>query len=804
MVLNYLKLAFRNLVRHKGFSLINILGLSLGMAVCILIMQYVSYENSYDKFHENYENIYRVQFNIYKHGELIVECAAAVPAVGPAMKENFPEVLEYCRAFPISGIMTSGEKSFREDDIQVVGPTFNTLLSFPITKGDPETALDGPNKTVITESTARRFFGDEDPLGKTITWDGSIDFEVTGVCVDVPENSHIKFTFLFSHDTIREFWGDAVDTAWGWYDYNTYVLLKEGTDHLDFNRKFDEWLFNEKGEEWAERDARYEFPLQPLSSIHLYSDLLQESEPEENGDGTAVKFLTIIALFILVIAWVNYINLSTSKALERAREVGIRKVSGAAKTELIRQFLLESFLINFLALFFSLILVEVSLPYFRSLTGSNITPGILLTSNSWIWLPLVFITGSFLSGLYPAFVLSSYKPVLFLKGSLTRSSQGSLLRKLLVVFQFAISVALIAGAIIVYNQMSFLRGHDLGIDIDQTFVVKGPGVFSSDSVRTSLVETFKQEVTGMASVQSFSASTNVPGVEIFWGQGSFSEDQAREDANVMYLVGIDHNFIPSYDLKLLAGSNFTPGLKENMAEVIINRAAVYRYGYNEPDEIIGKKIFISRDTLLVSGVIENFNQLSLKTNIIPLAFPFIEASEGYYSMKINSNDTGKTVKMIKQKWDEIFPANPFDYFFLDEHFDRQYHRDIQFGNVFGIFTGLAIFIACLGLFALASFSAVQRTKEIGVRKVMGASVNNIVLLLAKDFMRLVCFSIIISVPVTYFLMISWLQSFAYRITISAWSFLLSAVIVTLIAVVTISYQTFKTAISNPSEALKYE
>jgi len=318
MLKNYLKIAFRNLLRHKGFSFINILGLAIGMAVCIIIMQYVSYENSFDKFHVNYENIYRVQFNIYKHGELIVECAAAVPAVGPAMKDNFPEVLEYCRAFPVDGIMSYGEKSFREDDIQVVGPTFITMLSFPLIKGDPVTALDGPNKTVITESTAKRFFGDEDPIGKTISWDGEMDFEVTGICIDVPENSHIKFTFLVSHDTIREFWGDAVDTAWGWYDYNTYVMLADGTDHKEFDKKFDAWLEAVKGEEWAKRDARYEFPLQSIESIHLYSDLLQESEPAENGDGIAVKFLTLIALFILVIAWVNYINLSTSKAMERA------------------------------------------------------------------------------------------------------------------------------------------------------------------------------------------------------------------------------------------------------------------------------------------------------------------------------------------------------------------------------------------------------------------------------------------------------------------------------------------------------
>jgi putative ABC transport system permease protein len=804
MFKNYLKISFRNILRHKGFSFTNILGLSIGMAVCILIMQYVSFENSYDKFHDNFEDIYRVQFNIYKHGELLIECAAAVPAVGPAMKDNFPEVEEYCRAFPLSGIMTSGEISFREERIQAVGPTFNTLLSFPLIKGDPESALVGPNKAVITESTAKRFFGDEEPLGQTITWDGSIDFEITGICADVPQNSHIKFTVLISHDTLREFWGDAVDTAWGWYDYNTYVLLKEGTDYKEFDKKFDEWLFNEKGEEWESRDARYEFPLQPLSSIHLYSDLLQESEPDENGDGIAVKFLTIVALFILVIAWLNYINLSTSKALERAKEVGIRKVSGALKYELIRQFLFESFLINMIALFLSLIFVEISLPYFRSLTGSNITPFLLISSGIWFWLLLIFITGSYFSGLYPAYILSSYKPVKVLKGASSSGSQGSLLRKILVVFQFAVSVALIAGVIIVYNQMSFLKNHELGIDIDQTLVVKGPGVFSSDSTRTSTIETFKQELVSLSYVKSFTASSYVPGVEIFWGQGSFSEDQTREDVEVMYLVGIDQDFIPAYDLKLIAGTNFSSNFKEDRSEAIVNRAAVKRYGYSIPEDIVGKNIFISRDTLMVRGVIENFNQMSLKTNITPLAFPFLANTVGFYSIKISSSNVQRSIEQIRELWNELLPGNPFDYFFLDEHFNKQYHKDIQFGNVFGIFTGLAIFIACLGLFALASFSAIQRTKEIGVRKVMGATVHNIVILLAKDFMKLVCLSILIAIPLTYFIMLNWLQGFAYRITISAWTFLLSALLVTLIAVVTISYQTFKTAASNPVDALKYE
>jgi len=806
MFKNYLKIVWRNVLKHKLYSIINILGLAIGMAVCMIIMQYVAYEKSYDKFHENYENIYRVKFNIYKHGQLKVECAAAVPAVGPAMKDNFPEVLEYCRAFPASGIMSNGEISFREERLQVVSPSFLTMLTFPMIIGDPESALDGPYKTVITESTARKYFGDDDPLGKTVTWDGEIDFEITGVCRDVPDNSHIKFSFLISHDTIREFWGEEVDTAWGWYDFNTYVLLEYATDYKHFNKKFDEWLLKEKGKDWEKREVRFEFPLQPLTSIHLYSNLLQESEPAENGDGTAVKFLFIISLFILLIAWVNFINLSTSRAVERSKEIGIRKVSGADRKELISQFLQESFIVNIIALIMAFILVYLSTPFFRDLTGSQMKPDFLVSSGLWLWLLLIFIVGSFLSGLYPAFVLSAFKPVLVLKGDNCKGIQGNLLRKILVVFQFVVSVILIAGLIIVFNQLRFLRSQNLGIDIEQTLVIKGPGIFSDESLKNIAMDSFKQEIDNLPVINSLSVSTNVPGVEIFWGQGSFSEDQTPEDAEVMYLVGIDQNFISNFGLKLLAGSNFTTDLAGNMKEAIVNHSAVKRYGYAKPEDIIDKKIFISRDTLLVKGVIENFNQMSLKSDIIPLAFPLIKEfnSDAFFSMKIANTGIKETINQVKDIWDHLFPGNPFDYFFLDEHFDNQYRKDIQFGVVFGIFTGLAIFIACLGLFALTSYSATQRTKEIGIRKVMGASVNNILKLLVFDFLGLIILSMLIALPIVYLVMDSWLNNFAYRISISGWTFLTTCVIVILITLITIAYQTIRTALSNPAEALKYE
>jgi putative ABC transport system permease protein len=782
--------------------MINILGLAIGMTVCLIIMQYVTYENSYDKFHTNFNELYRVTFKIFKHNELIVDCAAAVPAVGPKLKEIYPEVLDYCRAFPVSGIMSYKEKSFREERMHVVDSTFIEMFSFPLLVGDSKTALMGANKAIITESASKRFFGNENPIGKIVHWDGDVEFEITGVCADVPDNSHIKFTFLFSYGTIRKFWGEDVDNAWGWYDYNTYVLLKKGTNPKQIDEKFNQWLAKEFEESFEKYYTRYEFPLQPIGSIHLYSDLLQESEPAENGDGLAVQFLSIIALFVLILAWVNYINLATSQALSRAKEVGIRKVSGASKKELIFQFLLESLFINLIALIFAFVFVELITPYFQELINPNLSIHLLLSSDIWIYSLLIFIIGAILSGLYPALILSSYKPATVLKGKLSHSKKGTFLRKSLVIFQFTISICLISGSLIVYQQMSYLKNKELGINIDDTFVIQGPAVFESDSLRATQIEYFKQEIQKLSNVSSFTASSNVPGVEIFWGQGSRSEDQ--ELGEVMYLVGIDHNFISAFDLKLLAGTNFTPNLKQDQTEIIVNKSAVKRYGYSKPEDIIGRKVFVSEDTMVVKGVIEDFNQLSLKTNITPLAFPFIQHSNDFFSMKLTGDNYQSTIQSIHAIWEEAFPGNPYDYFFLDEHFNKQYKKDLQFSNVFTIFTVFAIFIACLGLYALTAFNTNQRTKEIGIRKVLGASVISIVKLLIKEYLKLVFIAFIIAIPLTIYVMDLWLVNFAYRIHIPGSIFILSGFIVSFIAFFTISFQTIKVANSNPVNALKYE
>ena len=445
MLRNFVLIAFRNLIKNKVFSLINILSLAIGMASCLLILQYVYYELSYDTFHSKAENIYRIQYNGYQNGKITFECAAAVPAVGPAMKDNFAEILEFTRLFPISDVMSyespeNGLIAFREEKMQVTDPAVFRVFDFGLIMGDTATALEGPNKTVISERAAKKYFGDEDPMNKRFQLGNFGEFMVTGVFKDVPENSHIKFDFLLSYQTLNNASDNSSETSWGWYDFNTYVLIKDGTEMTQLQEKWNTYLEEVRGEDWAKYNSKQDFLFQPLLDIHLYSDLLQESEPEEQGDGKTVYFLAVIAFFILFIAWVNYINLSTAKSIERANEVGLRKMFGAYKAQLMRQFMMESLLINFLAAALSILIFIFSFSLFTEVIGKKIPLTLLEDPGFWVVLLVLFLLGALISGTYPAMVLTSYKPVEVLKGKFASSRKGLLLRKVLVVFQFAASV----------------------------------------------------------------------------------------------------------------------------------------------------------------------------------------------------------------------------------------------------------------------------------------------------------------------------------------------------------------------------
>ena len=805
MIKNYITIAFRNFLRHKSFTFLNVLGLSLGLAASLLILQYVKYEKSYDTFHTNAENIYRVQYNVYQNNQLTIECAAAVPAVGPALKNNFPEVKQFTRLFPFSGTVnyrsTGGEDvTFREEKMQITDPAVFEVFDFKLIQGSTETSLEGPNKAVISESAAQKFFGEEDPMGKYITLDGTRRAEVTGIFADVPDNSHIKFNILFSYQTLNNETENASETAWGWYDFNTYVLIDPSADVPALQSKWDTYLQNERGEDWNKYNYKQEFILQPLLDIHLYSNLLQESMPEEQGDGNAVYFLTIIALFILIIAWVNYINLATAKSFERANEVGVRKVMGANKGQLIYQFLAESFLINLLATFLALVIIRLAWPSFASLAGRNIPADFMTEQGFWVTVAGLFVVGAVLSGSYPALVLSSFKPVLVLKGKLI-TSKGSILRQLLVIFQFVASIFLISGTIIVYQQLSFMQNRDLGIDLNQTLVLKGPDV--ADSLYEQNFESFKNESLKIAGVKKLSAASNVPGDEIFWTQGIRRLQGGPESGVIVYNVGIDEDYIPAFNLELLAGRNFEKEITGDRERILMNRALAETLEFESPEAALGEKVVLGNDTLEIAGILENYHQMSLKNKMAPIALRLFPA-RNFFSFKIETDNYQQVLTSLEKPWKIIFPGNPIDYFFLDEFFNQQYRSDRQFGQVFGLFSALAIFVACLGLFGLASFMTIQRTKEIGVRKVLGSTVANIVLLLSTGFIRLVIIANLIAWPLAWWVMKNWLESFPYHMDINPLLFPFAGLGVIIVAFLSVGFQTLRAALLNPAETLKYE
>jgi putative ABC transport system permease protein len=807
MIKNYFTIALRSFLKHKSFTFLNIIGLSLGMVASLLILQYVKYEHSFDTFHSKAADIYRVNYAQWQNGKERFNCAAAVPAVGPALKNNFPEVLRFTRLYPVSGIAsynssTRGVISFREDKMQIADSSVFEVFDINLLQGDKIQSLAGPNKVVLSERAVKKYFADEDPIGKTIAWDGTRKFEVTGVFENLPENSHIKYDFLFSYATLNAETNNESEKAWGWYDFNTYVLLQPGTDYKALQAKFDQWLAKDRGEDWAKYNGKQDFWLQPLMDIHLGVVLLQESQPEDRGDRDSVYALSAIAFFILIIAWVNYINLATAKSFERANEVGVRKVMGAQKSQLMNQFLSEAVLVNLFAAILSVIAVRLLWPGFANLSGRSIPLDYLLQSDFWLLAGGLFLAGAFLAGFYPAIVLSGFKPVSVLKGKVMSNPQGNFLRKGLVVFQFVASVVLISGSVIVYQQLKFMRNQDLGIDIHQTLVLKGPGVVV-DSLFQQSLEGMKAEALRIPGVKKMTGSSNVPGDEIFWANGirKLTSDVSGNISG--YIVGMDHDYVDAFGLQIVEGRNFDVTTNRRKS-VILNRAMSEALDFKDVKSAIGEKVIQGRDTMEIIGVLENYHQMSLKEQVTPLVYRYTPSFAQFLSFKMENENYQQVISQVEQAWNTHFPGNPMEYFFLDQFFNRQYESDKRFGEIFSMFTVLAIFVACMGLFGLASFMTIQRTKEIGIRKALGSSSTDVVLLLSKGFIQLVLIANLIAWPLAWYLMSNWLQTFPYRIDINPLLFVFAGLGVVIIAFLSVGFQTVRAARINPAIALKNE
>ena len=818
MIKNYFKTAWRNLSKNKVFSLINILGLSLGMAACFLILQYVNFELGYDHFNTNASDIYRVVNDRYQNNKLIQHGTITYSGVSKAMKDDYPEVQNYTRVLPGgSQIIIYNDKKLPNIGCIAVDNSFFSMFSYPVIAGDLKTALKDANTVVLSETTDRKVFdvkGDnfEPYVGKLIkVSQDTFPSKVTAIIKDVPENSLLQFDMLQSYQTIIHSYGyKQADYDFTDSDFWHYIQLKPGTDYKKFDAKLA--AFSERHFKGNKVSGSVEkFYLQPLLDAHLYSDM--EYEIGRTGSSTVVWGLLIIALFIIGIAWINYINLATARSAERAMEVGVRKVAGATKGQLIRQFLTESFIINMAALVLALVMVYMAQGVFNGLVQHQLSLGYLFKKGLGgyvitIGLFIVVAAGVFISGFYPAFVLSAFKPILVLKGRFSSSKKGVVLRKGLVIGQFAITVVLITGSFVVYKQIKFMNAQKLGVNISQVMVVNGPVFVKRDTTFVTRTNAFVNELDQIPAVKNAATSFWVPGNEM--GR-NFNIRRPEGDANTHFTMrfdGVSRDFLKTYGMQLIAGRNFVttdynPDFNK-LQNIILNQNAVKVLGFRSPQAAIGHIMLNGTKKWTIVGVVADYHQKSLRYAIEPTFLEPVLNIQSQISIKIDTRNVAATIAAVKAKCQTFFPGNLFDYNFLDEQFNAQYKNDELFGKAFSIFGGFAIFIACLGLLGLSLFATIQRTKEIGVRKVLGASVGNIVLLLSKDFVKLVVIAICIAVPIAWLILHHWLEDFAYRIAINVWVFVLSGTVAIIVALATISFQAIKAAGANPVKSLRSE
>jgi len=806
MFKNYYKIAWRNLLKKKAYSIINIFGLGLGIACCFLIFMFVQDELSYDNYHEKGNRIYRVT-----HGSKSADSkrqAKAYPfwvwgnaPIGPALSHDFPEIDKVVQFSGRSDILLSyGDKTYQEDGVFFMDSTAFDIFSWPLLQGDPKTALIAPYSIVLTESTARKYFGDKDPLGKSLKGSESAgrsnagDYTVTGIMKDVPSNSHFRFNALLSMSTFKKSRPDIFN-MWGYVDFYTYFLVKEQFNESTFKKKIPAFLLRQQDDP----KSTYTIVIEPLKDVYLRTSA--ERQPGETGSLPNIYVFSIIGIFILVIAMINFMNLSTARSMERGKEVGIRKSIGADRGSLIFQFLGESLMIVFLSMIVAIIIISIALPNMNNLTGKE-----FVIQHFINWRTISFVTGAMLliglaAGSYPALVLSGFRPALVLKG-ITKSNTGGVnLRRGLVVFQFSLSIALIAGTIIVYSQMKQLLDKNLGFDKERMLVLD----YNYDGAVNAKSEVLKTEMESNPSVLSAAFSRSVPG-SYFPNAGTeiqTADGEMKMMGQPIFQVGMD--FITHFGLTLVAGRSYSrEHPSDSTHALVLNEAAAKQYGYTNPADIIGKKFSQWGKTGEVIGVVKDFNYVSLHRNIEPLTLPLEPYASRYLTLKIKSENITETIQEVKQIWSRLAPHRPFLYSFLDDDFNRQYHSDFIFRKLFTAFACLAILIACLGLLGLATYTAEQRTKEIGIRKVLGADMRNIVVLLSNDFIKLVLVSIIIATPVSWYAMNQWLQGFAYRMEIGPWIFIFAGLIALSIAVFTISYQSVKAALMNPASSLKSE
>ncbi|MEM9718139.1 MAG: FtsX-like permease family protein [Bacteroidota bacterium] len=823
MVLNYLKLTWRNIRRHKVYSLINITGLAIGMASALFIFEYVLFEWSYDTHLENLSQKYRVYNDRYQNGELIQHGTITYPMVGPFIAKDYPEIQSYTRVFPAGRTpVIQEEQVFMEDNCMIVDEYFLDFFSVDVLAGDIKSALRDYNSLAISTQVAERYFGIEDDewskaIGKTleITEDRNMA-KVTAVFTPFPQATHLNPEILLSYKTLIIDAGKndqgvvMADLSQTWSDFYHYIELQEGVSEEAFEQKlvgFGEKYFGE-----GEISGSVEkFHLQPLEEAHLYSDF--EYEIGQTNNGKAIAALLGIGIFILFIAWINYVNLTTARSLDRSKEVGIRKVLGAKRKELITQFLFESLFFNMMGFLLAVTLVQISQPYLNQwlnipLSIFQLTQTFSTSFSSfYMLLPLIWLLGIFLSGIYPALLLSGFNPISILKGKLLRNRQGTVLRRGLVTFQFICSLLLIMATFTIYSQLSYMQETDLGINLEQKLIVNGPQLTPYDSAFAPKVRTLRNELLKIPQVQAVSTSRNLAGNRLPRFFNVTSDKKGPEQTLSLNNMNVGVGFIEMYDLEVIHGRTFMQTDYEpiftNIDHVLLNESAAIHLGYEEPKEILNQQIQIYDLELEVVGIVKDFHQRSIRYPIEPIVF-IPTYNPNYFSLSINATNWEKSISSVEAAYHSIFPGNNFSFFFLDERFEEQYLEDKRFGQIFASFAILAAFIACLGLFGLSSFNMTQRTKEIGIRKILGATVDQLLVLLTKEYIQLILLASFLATPLAYLFILNWLENYAFSIPIRMEIFAIPIVCLIFIALLTIFFQTLQTAQANPIEALRNE
>jgi putative ABC transport system permease protein len=793
MISNYLKIALRNTRKHKIYSFINIMGLAIGMACCVLAFLYVRHEQSYDKYHEDRDRIFRIAQKIQKDAAELDTARVAAPLI-PAIRESLPEVESAVR-FQIAtwdSLVEREETKYYEDWVMIAENDIFDVLTIPFIRGNPENALTRPSTVVITEKVALRYFGQDDPLGQSLVlWGNPV--EVTGVIADYPRNTHLRYDIIVSLNGFEKVWNLE---NWGWTGFYAYVKLRPSVDPGIFEEKIRHIADRYAGEKLEEGGETFTFYLQPISSIHLHSHLV--SEISAPGNQRDITIFSVIGMLILLISCFNFINLATARSAERAKEVGVRKVVGAFRTQLTRQFLMESMLTAFISLALSFIIVALALPYFNTLTGQSLeghdlyNPLVIL-----ILLGFVLCIG-FLAGIYPAFLLSRSKTVNVLKGSKGHDARGNLLRRLLVVAQFSITIILVIGTLTVYRQIDFMKNKYLGFDNHQKLIVPADMGERYESVKSEFIQN--------SSITGATACWNVPGrlANLIEARLVGEPDEKAQSMNFYY---VDSDFIPEYKIEVVAGRPFQKEVQTDIDNTfILNETAARAFGFTTPEEAIGKRMYEggSGGIGTIIGVTKDFHFKGLQTKVEPLVLQWSPAYFSYLSLTVETQNLSQTISFVRKKWNELRLGRLFTYFFLDEDFNRLYQSEENLGRLYFTFTCLAVFISCLGLAGLSSFTAEQRTKEIGIRKILGASMSKILILLVREFTRWVLIACPIAWPVAYFVIHKWLQGFAYRTNLSILVFGLSAAFAFFTAVITVSYQSIRAAAANPADSLRYE